>query len=308
MSKKEKSPEKKEYDKIAMWLINMECNFNCPYCFYDDSQRSLKTRVCDWVREKVPPLNPYKTRIITPEEIGNFFDSTGLRWWIMISGGEPFLYPKFLDIIERLSQKHLITIGTNLSIKVDDFIKRISPKNIWSFYISLHLGERERMGLSKEELLEKALKLKKAGFRIEVNYVMYPPLIDRFQETQQFFKKHDIDLEAKVFRGVYKGKEYPQSYTKKQREFFYKHIPSRIDQAASFENLSFLNVPCTAGLNLIRINPNGTITRCPHDHENLGNIFKNKMNLHKKVKPCKVKYCKCTLAIKEGCVDFEKRV
>ncbi|HPG31245.1 MAG TPA: hypothetical protein PLQ81_10710, partial [bacterium] len=72
--------EKKEYDKIAMWLLNLECNFRCPYCFYDDSQRSMKTRAADWVRKKVPALDPYKTRFATPEEIGKFFDETGKRW------------------------------------------------------------------------------------------------------------------------------------------------------------------------------------------------------------------------------------
>lgn len=301
------SPKKKEYDKIAMWLLNMECNFRCPYCFYDDSQRSMKTRIGDWVRKKVPAINPYKTRFITPEEISRFFDGTEKRWWIMISGGEPFIYPKFVEIVEKLSQNHLITIGTNLSLPIDEFIKKISPKNIWSFYISMHLGERERQCLSADELLEKVKKLRDAGFRTEINFVMYPLLIPRFQEMREKFEKEGFKLEAKVFRGQYDGKSYPHSYTKEEREIFYDFIPSEVDKAASFENLSFLGVPCSAGNKLIRINPNGSITRCPHDHENLGNIFQKKMNLHDRVKKCVVPHCKCTLAIKEGCVDFSKR-
>lgn len=303
----EKSPAKKEYDKIAMWLLNMECNFECPYCFYDDSQRSMKTRAADWLRGKISAINPYKTRFITPEEIGNFFDGTGKRWWLMISGGEPFVYPKFIEIVKRLSQKHLVTIGTNLSLPIDRFISEISPKNIWSFYISMHLGERERKGFSVDELLLKVKKLRDAGFRTEINYVMYPPLIPRFPEIYKKFKDEGFDLQAKVFRGVYGGKLYPKAYTEEERNVFYDFIPSEIDRAASFENLSFTGVPCTAGLNLIRINPNGSIVRCPHDREKLGNIFTDEMKLHKKVKNCAVPYCKCTLAIKENCVNFEKR-
>ncbi|HPN96857.1 MAG TPA: radical SAM protein [Candidatus Moranbacteria bacterium] len=306
-NEKIQSPQKKDYDKIAMWLINMECNFHCPYCFYDDSQRSMKTRLGDWVRKKVPAINPYKTRFITPDEISRFFDGIGKRWWIMISGGEPFVYPKFVDIVEKLSQNHLITIGTNLSLPIDEFIKKVSPKNIWSFYISMHLGERERQCLSVDELLEKVKKLRAAGFRTEINYVMYPPLIPRFKEVYEKFEKEGFKLEAKVFRGQYDGKSYPQNYTAQERKIFYDSIPSEIDRAASFENLSFLGVPCSAGNKLIRINPNGSITRCPHDHENLGNIFQNKMNLHDRIKKCVVPHCKCTLAIKEGCVDFMKR-
>jgi len=302
-----KSPEKKEYDKIAMWLLNTECNFSCPYCFYDDSQREIKTRIGDWVREKIPVLNPYQTRFITPEEIGRFFDETGEKWWIMISGGEPFIYPKFLEIVERLSRKHLITIGTNLGLPVESFIQKISPRNIWSLYVSMHLEEREKRGLSEDELLEKAKKLRNAGFRVEINFVMYPPMISRFKDVYEKYKAEGFQLEAKVFRGVFEGKIYPESYTAEERKLFYDYIPSEIDKAASFENLSFLGVPCSAGQKLIRINPNGSITRCPHDREKLGNIFEGKMSLHQNIKNCAVPHCKCTLAIKEGCVDFKRR-
>ncbi|NTU66615.1 MAG: radical SAM protein [Candidatus Moranbacteria bacterium] len=305
---KKRPPQKKEYDKIAMWLLNMECNFECPYCFYDDSQRSLKTRVGDWVRERIPAINPYKTRFIKADEIGNFFDKTDKRWWIIISGGEPFVYPHFIEVVKRLSKKHLITIGTNLSLPIDKFIQEIDPKNIWSFYVSLHLGERERKGSSADELLEKVKKLRDAGFRVEINFVAYPPLIPRFKEIKDKFSAEGFEIEAKVFRGVYDGKSYPDNYSEEERDIFYDSIPSEIDKAASFENLSFMDVPCTAGKNLIRINPNGSITRCPHDHENLGNIFTGKMNLHDKVKKCRVPYCKCTIAIKAGCVDFNKRM
>ncbi len=304
---KGKSSQKKNYDKIAMWLINMECNFNCPYCFYNDKQRSLKTKVGDWVRNKISVINPYKTKVISPEQARPFFDATADRWWIIISGGEPFLYPNFIQLVKELSKRHLITIGTNLSLPVDEFIQEISPENIHSFYASLHLGERERQGSSAEEFLAKAVRLKKAGFKVEVNYVMYPPLIKRFKETYEKFKEQGIEVEAKVFRGEYQGKEYPQNYTDEERKMFYDLIPSEVDRAASFHNLSFKGVPCSAGMNLIRINPNGSITRCPHDHEKLGNIFTSKLNLHQKPKKCQVPYCKCTLAIKEGCVDFNKR-
>lgn len=303
-----KSPEKKEYDRIAMWLLNTECNFECPYCFYDDSQRSLKTRLADWVRGKVPALDPYKTRFIKPDEIGEFFDRTGERWWIMISGGEPFVYPRFVEIVERLTRKHLVTIGTNLSLPIDKFIEKISPENVWSFYVSSHFDERERKGGSADDLLEKCKRLREAGFRMEINFVAYPPLLRTFPEMYAKFAQDGFKLQARAFRGIYHGRLYPEAYTEEERAVFYDKIPSEIDRAASFDNLSFTGVPCTAGKKLIRINPNGSITRCPHDHENLGNMFSGKMSLYEKVKPCVVPHCKCTLAIKEGCVNFEKRL
>lgn len=297
----------KSYDRIAMWLLNLECNFKCPYCFFDDSQRSLKTRMADWVRDKVPAINPYKTHFIKPEEIGEFFDETNERWWIVISGGEPFVYPHFVEIVRRLSQKHLITIGTNLGLSIDKFLKEVSPENIWSFYVSMHLAERERQGLTVEDLLNKVKRLRDAGFRVEINYVMYPPVISRFPEIYEKFKKEGFILEARAFRGVWEGKTYPRDYTEEERRVFYEYIPSEVDRAASFESLSFFGVPCSAGKKLIRIRPDGSITRCPHDNEVLGNMFERKIDLHKIIKKCAVPYCKCTLAIKENCVDFKAR-
>lgn len=301
------SSGKKDYAKIAMWLLNLECNFKCPYCFFNDSQRSLKVKAGDWVRNRIPALDPYKTRFITPKEIGDFFDKTQERWHVVISGGEPFVYPRFIEIVERLAQKHLITIGTNLGLPIDEFIKKISPQNIRSLYVSLHLAERERQGLSVDDLLEKVKRLHEAGFRVEINYVLYPPDLKRFPAIYEKFKQAGFILEAKVFRGIYNGKKYPESFTAEERKIFYTYIPDEIDRAASFGNLSFKGLPCSAGKNLVRIFPNGVITRCPHDREKLGHLFTGQLKLHARIKKCAVKYCKCTLAIKEGCVDFKAR-
>ncbi len=299
--------QKKSYDKIAMWLINMECNFNCPYCFYDDTQRSFKQKMQLKILDKFPSFNPYKTRFITPAKAKEFFDKTGYRWLIVLSGGEPFVYPNFIELVEALGEKHQIIIGTNLSLPVDELIQKINPKSIHSFYASLHLGERGLKNLSVDDFLEKAKKLTKVGFKVEIDFVMYPPLIARFREIHEQFKKENLFVEAKVFRGMYNGKKYPESYTGEEREFFYNYIPDVVDRAASFKDLSFKGLPCSAGKDLVRIFANGAITRCPHDREKLGNIFSGKLNLHKNIQPCKVDYCKCTMAIKENCVNFEKR-
>ena len=298
---------KKSYTKIAMWLLNMDCNFQCPYCFYDDGQRSLKQKLQLKMLDLFPSKNLYKTRFITPEKAKQFFDATGHRWLIVLSGGEPFVYPKFVELVEALGEKHQMIIGTNLSLPIDKFLEKIKPGMIHSFYASLHLGERERQHLSVDDFLEKAVRLTKAGFKVEIDYVMYPELIPRFLEIHERFKKEGLFVEAKDFRGMYGGKKYPESYTQEERDFFSKYTPSEVDRAASFKDLSFTGVPCSAGFDLVRIFANGVITRCPHDRENLGNLFSGKLKLHKTVKPCVVPNCKCTLAIKEKCVDFEKR-
>jgi sulfatase maturation enzyme AslB (radical SAM superfamily) len=69
----------------AYWKINNLCNFQCKYCFYEDHSEH-------------PLTNKH-----TQEEIVSAFDRTGETWTIEIDGGEPFLYPKFVDLIEKLT-------------------------------------------------------------------------------------------------------------------------------------------------------------------------------------------------------------
>ena len=62
------------------------------------------------------------------------------RSYILITGGEPFIYPNFIELIEKLSSVHYpINISTNTSGDLDGFVKKIDPSKV-SVSASLQLN------------------------------------------------------------------------------------------------------------------------------------------------------------------------
>lgn len=72
-----------EYAMI--WEINKNCNFKCDYCI---NKKDTK-----------PPLK------ISNAEIISAFNITKKNWFINITGGEPFLFPGFIDLVSSLTLK-----------------------------------------------------------------------------------------------------------------------------------------------------------------------------------------------------------
>ncbi len=66
----------KPYDCIINWRVNQVCNFRCVYC--DTSLNST---------------NQYN---IYSDRIEHFFKNTDKTYLICMTGGEPFLYPRYI--------------------------------------------------------------------------------------------------------------------------------------------------------------------------------------------------------------------
>jgi len=101
------------------WDMTSYCNFKCDYCFFSQT---------GWEN-----LKAKQGRDRTPEEIEEawkyIFDKYG-SCYISITGGEPFLYPEFTEIIFRILKYHKLHITTNLSMPLEDFIQKISPEKV----------------------------------------------------------------------------------------------------------------------------------------------------------------------------------
>src|SRR3989338_4046204 len=99
--------------KRLTWNIHYDCNYRCPYCFFEGQwieykKRNIYFSVDEWMHcwEKV-------------------YDRYG-RCFILITGGEPFMYPNFIELVERLSQVHYpINVSTNASKDLEVFVKKI---------------------------------------------------------------------------------------------------------------------------------------------------------------------------------------
>jgi len=261
---------KREKRCIASWQMTYNCNFNCEYCF---------GHKIGPIKEGLPLLKIIKT-----------LNAVGVKWRIDMTGGEPFLFPNFIEICEVLNKNGIkIAVDTNLSnnLKVREFAERIEPNNVEFLHISVHIKEREkRNGIG--DFIQNLLLLKRKGFVSIVDYVLYPTLMDRFENDFRYFLSYGIYLKPKPFRGRYNGKSYPDSYSEEDKKMILEINP---DSIYSFPFHS-RGVICGAGRIMIRIKTDGVVTRCVADQSVLGDIFSG-IKLYEEFKPCEIDICPC---------------
>ena len=189
------------YDVEADWVILTTCNFRCPYCFFPE----------DVLREKLKVRG-------SPQHWEEGFDATGRKWLIHITGGEPTLHPEFVELCERLSRNHYLSINTNLSQdKIYDFAERVDPRRIHFINAAVHSQERERIS-KVGPFVEKARALQEAGFNCFLSVVMTDYVVENYRTIEDEFEKNGLHIIPKIIRGPHDGRRYPRAYTPDQVE------------------------------------------------------------------------------------------
>jgi pyruvate-formate lyase-activating enzyme len=252
-----------------MWNMTRVCNFRCGYCYFPHDPGPVK--------------DPLPVRALT-----DFLDSTGRAWVVSMTGGEPLLYPGFLDICAALAENHRIGLDTNLSVDkvVRAFAERMDPARVYDVYASLHIEERERLGL-KERFAASARLLLERGFNLKVNYVVHPTLVPRFEADRAWFAERGVPITPRPFKGRHEGRRFPQAYGPEVRELFREH-----EDAGRKMVFNFKGVPCDGGRNFLRLEPDGTVLRCAGDKTVLGNV-RTGVRAHEAPLPCAVRACPC---------------
>lgn len=306
------------YDIEAAWQINDFCNFDCVYCWLHNK---------DWSKRK---------RFIgqdNTQKVLDGFDRTGIKWLIHMSGGEPFFFPNFIKLCQRLTKNNFISINTNLSHKdTFRFAELIAPERVNFIHCSLHIQQRKK---TKEinDFISKYQFLQKRGFNIFASYLMYPHLISRFKKAYARFKSEGIILKPKVFWGnctrfrildsiIFKrvrrffGRRYPDGYTDKQKILIKSYMDTGNTyggqyktQAQGFREQtvdltldrnwidklpSFKGQLCRAGKNFVKMDQDGKVFRCNDEPQHyLGNLFNSNIKLFDKTTECSSDICSC---------------
>src|SRR6187402_356769 len=115
-----------KYDIEADWILLQTCNYRCSYCFAPPEMLGEKLRTFG-----------------TPRQWGDSFDRTGRTWLLHITGGEPSIYPDFVELTEILTARHYISLNTNLThASLRDFAGRVEPSRVNFINAGFHLEER----------------------------------------------------------------------------------------------------------------------------------------------------------------------
>lgn len=255
------------------WDIHYKCNFRCPYCWFYK----------DWAR--LDSRNIY----LTPDEWlvhwKRIYDKYG-EVKIEIVGGEPFIYPNFIELVKKLSSLHLLKITTNLSGNIEAFVNEIDPKRV-ELDLNFHV-----LFIDLETAIKKALLLNNSGFKAGICYLAYPPQMHKIKYLSQRFNNEGINFSLAAFWGDYKGKKYPEAYTEEERHMMQPFLGdiSRIKYHLNAK--SPRNKLCKAGFRYADIQADGNVVRCsPSAGKSIGNILDKDFQLFNQPAPCESDTC-----------------
>lgn len=259
----------KKFPYRINWEITRICNFQCSYCINNSTDKTTIGIVH------------------SPQKIADFFTQTNKEWLILITGGEPFTYPQFVDVCVELSKKNHIQITTNLSSPdIYDFADKVDPNKVFMISASYHFMEREKLDLIND-FKNKCIYLKNKGFKIVVNYIAHPSTLDRLENELLEFSRIGIESFVLIFRGLYNGCNYPESYTDEEMSLITKYIlDEKIELSSAYGKLNYYGRYCEAGVNYFFLNPKGEISRCSTLQKPIGNLFNRTFKFDKKLKPC----------------------
>ncbi len=279
------------------WEIGFYCNFKCNYCFYSQARWENLEKI------QGPPKSPE----IVKDAWKDIYNKYGPAY-VYITGGEPFLYPNFVEIISRISKFHKIHVTTNLSLSIDEFICKIFPKR-GEINATLHPPF-----VDIKKFISQILKLKKANFTCNNCYLAHSMQMREMLNYKKYFKKFEIDMALNIFWGKYKGKKYPQDYSEKEKKYYqfvanWTRNKEKIDNKFFSKGEEFKEKDpqlynlcpsistgrlCNAGYKYAIINVDGTVKPCGQVlGPILGNIYQRNIRLYERPMKCRIKYCKC---------------
>lgn len=262
------------------WDIHYACNYRCSYCFLAGKWDAAAKE------NRYPGIDRWK------KVWNRIYEKCG-SCHIHFSGGEPFTYPDFLDLIAALLEKHTLEFSTNLSFDISDFIKATDP-------------EKVRLGASFHpqfaafgEFLEKVLQLKINGYPVHITYVAYPPQLKETQVLKVECEKRNIKLVIQPFRGKYEERVYPDSYSEQEKEILRSCganlSTSEIQLNFHLKEKQKENKLCHMGHMYGKVYASADVYRCcSTGAEKLGNLLDNEdFSLLNESISCEIKDCLC---------------
>ena len=164
------------------WLrvyLTLECNLKCPYCVNQHNASASKA-------------SEYK--LLNWERWAEAINTTGRN--VVFTGGEPFLYPDIVKLINAIKPEIKIKIYSNLCVPLDGFAEELQRPV--TLFASFHpCGVPVEQFINNLNLLKKsglaALTIHMVGWRKQKDYL---EKIRKVQHYSLFFKKLIISLTA----------------------------------------------------------------------------------------------------------------
>jgi MoaA/NifB/PqqE/SkfB family radical SAM enzyme len=222
--------------KTALGILTFQCNYACPYC----------QTVRDKWWTKYPSIDAeYWIKAFKTMPDG----------FIQFTGGEPFIYSGWFQIVESLEKRHYWYPTTNLSTSFANLKKFIDIAPLEQMPLlaaSLHPSHK---GFDLWEFLSKIKFVQEHGVGVYINFVAYPDQMDLTEELRNKVKATGAFFNVDPY--IETGFEYDREQKRVVSSFL---TAKRKLNYSPFER--GVGRSCSAGFNYCAILPNGDVHRC----------------------------------------------
>jgi MoaA/NifB/PqqE/SkfB family radical SAM enzyme len=264
---------------VVSWNMNTTCNYRCTYC----TQRFLDDRK-QWARD-------------VPRFIEAFLALPG-DWEVKLSGGEPFLHPRFGELVRALADGgRRVSVVTNLSAKTRD-LADFARATAWRpgvLSASLHLDYADPGEFADKLAFVAAIHggtVVATCVATRANLPRLPGLIALFAERRLTLRVQPEKQDRDVV-----------DYSPAERA---QVLALGGHNGTGMVDPSFEGELCWAGARYMVVDHRGAAWRCyparRYKAEYLGNLLDGSFRLRSEPAPCRYSYCNCTVPIQRGMV------
>ena len=246
--------------RTAIWWTTMACNFKCKYCWEVQAQERGEFKpepFLKWERwvEAWNRINPQ---------------------WLDITGGEPFLPGiGLLEVLPRLSNSIKVSITSNLSHSLLEFVKVATPQQVHSITASFHPSENgtKQQPMNPEIFIGRVKFLQEFGYRVTANIVAWPEQLWLIPHWVGMFDAQGIRWHIDPYQSI---AYYPWEYTEAERELLRPYMAENRAWGLDAKPDGKI-VECSGGVDHLSVQPNGDAWRCILERQQLinplGNVF-----------------------------------
>lgn len=197
------------------WDVWKGCNYACIYC--DVYVPMNKVNVAD---------HPTADKWLEAwRRMHDLYGTCSMR----VAGGEPIVYPGFLELLNELTKIFVMEVSTNLSVPWQRIADTVSPMNL-RLHTSFHPEYAER-----EKFLDKLVNLRARGFQLSVTSVTHPRTLGHLEETKKLFEQNNFQFVMQHFGGGFEGKEFPRDYSQQEKDLIQRlvkcsYLPAKTEE------------------------------------------------------------------------------
>ncbi len=270
-------------DRLTIqWHLTDICNYRCRHCYqegYSDSGPDFQ-KLLEYLRKFEEFIVPFKQ------------SNKDFRAHINFTGGEPFLKPELLDLLEVVNKNGFFSFGilsNGLLLSENELLrlKQLKPR-----FVQLSLEGNEKINDSIRgkgtfrEIIHAIKTYKKLGIRVLISFTANSKNFKTFPDVVRIARKLKVykvwtdrylpnDKKDELSLSTSQVQEFFQIIGNEQKRkisnFFSKTIISS-GRALQFLTNGGLPYTCSAGTTLIAILPNGDILPCRRLPIKIGNL------------------------------------